>query len=863
VPTPLSRAFARQAARTPGAVAVRDGDRRLDYRELDERADGLAHRLIELGAGPEAPVAIAMERSADLVVALLAVTKAGGYHLPLNGGWPPARAQRILADAGARILVAHRATQARRPLQAEAVLVADGVSAPPRPPAPGPRAAAPAGPGAGHPDQLAYVMYTSGSTGTPKGVAVTQQNVLDLVADRMFDAGGHDRVLMIAPYSFDPSTYELWVPLLRGGEIVVAPEGIEHDVAGLARLLAAADVTGLQVTAGLFRVIAEEYPECFAGVREVITGGDVVSPAAVRRVLEHAPGAVVRSAYGPTETTLFATQARWPDPAAVPAPVPIGLPLDGVAAHVLDEELRPVPDGTAGELYLGGAGLARGYLGRAALTAERFLADPHGPPGSRMYRTGDVVRRAPSGQLDFVGRSDGQVKIRGFRVEPGEVEAALSAGPDVRQVAVVARQDATGDKSLVAYVVGAGGAGLREFAERRLAAYMVPAAFVRLDRLPVTASGKIDYQALPAPDAGAARGPARHPRSPREEVLCELFAEVLGRGKVGADESFFELGGDSLRGTRLVSRIRTVLGTKVSLRDLIVAPTVAELAVRGDQTDGGEGGRDGLAPVLTLRGTGTRPPLFCLHPSSGLAWGYAGLLRHIPRGHPVYGLQARGLDPGVAQPADMRALIDDCAARIRAVRPTGPYLLLGWSFGGKLAHRVAGRLAAEGETAPLVVVLDAPPGARDHGPAPGPRDLLAVAFDGAGVFDAEPGDGPLAPRRIREILDAAGSPLGALGERAVAAILDTTRHHFGLADPDGPEKFAGDLLLFAATGGAADPDALEKAWDPYVAGRITVHRVGAEHLQMTGPGAVAEMGPVLAREIQRAGAAGSPGDRDR
>jgi thioesterase domain-containing protein len=245
--------------------------------------------------------------------------------------------------------------------------------------------------------------------------------------------------------------------------------------------------------------------------------------------------------------------------------------------------------------------------------------------------------------------------------------------------------------------------------------------------------------------------------------------------------------------------------------------------------------------------------LFCVHPSSGLAWSYAGLLRYIPRGHPVYGLQARGLEPGDAPATDMRALIEDCVARIRKVRSAGPYLLLGWSFGGKLAHRVATRLAAEGDAVPLVAVLDAPPGAREHEHGTGPRDLLAVAFDGAAAFREEPGDGPLEPRRIREILEGAGSALGALDERAVAAILDTTTHHFGIADPDGARKFAGDLLLFAATGGGSDPDALAESWNPYVAGRIGTHRVDVEHLQMTGSAALAEIGPVLAREIQRLG----------
>ncbi|MGV5039309.1 amino acid adenylation domain-containing protein, partial [Streptomyces sp. NRAIS4] len=512
------------------------------------------------------------------------------------------------------------------------------------------------------PEQLAYVMYTSGSTGRPKGVAVTHRDILDLVVDGMFGAGAHDRVLMVAPYAFDPSTYELWVPLLHGGRTVVTPEG-DLSVATLARLITEEEITGLQVTAGLFRVMAEEDPGCFVNVREVITGGDVISPTAVRRVLEHCPNTVVRSTYGPTETTLFATQYPWKAADDVPAPVPVGRPLDGMRAYILDGDLQPVPAGEAGELYLAGAGLARGYFGRADLTAERFVADPFGPAGSRMYRTGDLARWSGEGLLEFVGRVDDQVKIRGFRIELGEIEAVLGRFPGLAQVAVIAREDQPGDKRLVAYVVAQAGTdtvdteALHAHAAGLLPEYMVPSAFTVLDRLPLTTNGKLDRRALPAPVYEAALA-GRGPRTPQEEILCGLFADILGVPTVGIDDNFLALGGHSLLATRLVSRIRSTLGIELSVTTLFEAPTVAALTDRLAEADSAR-------PALTAM---ERPARIPLSPGQNRLW----FLNKLERASGTYVLPLAVRLSGELDRAALEAAIADVIGRHESLRTVFP-----------------------------------------------------------------------------------------------------------------------------------------------------------------------------------------------
>ncbi len=558
----IPEVFAEQVVAVPDAVAVEFGDERLTYRQLDERANQVAHFLRDSGVVAESLVAIRMERCVEVLVAELGVVKAGGVYVPLHPDWSDEHCVRVCGAAGVALTLTVRdvADTVGRPVTDPGVVVL--------------------------PDQLAYVMFTSGSTGVPKGVAVRHRDVVALAVDAAFGGGVRDRVLVHSPHSFDASTFEVWVPLLGGGGVVVAPAG-RLDAGELAGLIVSAGVTGLWLTAGLFGVMAEEFPGCFASVVEVWAGGDVVSASAVRRVRAVCRGLVVVNGYGPTETTTFAACHRVEGVDAGVSEVPVGRPLEGVRVYVLDECLRLVAPGSTGELYVAGAGVARGYHGRPVLTASRFVASPYGS-GERLYRTGDLVRWNARGELVFLGRSDDQVKVRGFRIELGEVEAALAAHPDVSRAVVVARVTETGTKQLIGYVspeapaAGPGALRLREFVAERLPEYMVPAAVVVLDAFPLTTNGKIDRTALPEPVFASAE-PGRAPRTPVETVLARLFAEVLRLESVGVDESFFDLGGDSIVAIQLVARARAA-GLALSARDVFRWRTVEALAATSSPT---------------------------------------------------------------------------------------------------------------------------------------------------------------------------------------------------------------------------------------------------------------------------------------
>ncbi|OQR64135.1 non-ribosomal peptide synthetase [Streptomyces maremycinicus] len=622
--------FSAQAARTPQATALVHEGERLTYAELDARVERTARVLAGLGAGPERTVAVALPRSPELVVALLAVHRAGAAYLPLDPDYPPERLALMVEDA--------------RPV----CVIRDGLPT-------GPEEDLPASHDPAHP---AYVIYTSGSTGRPKGVVVPHQGIVNrlLWMQHTYGLTADDRVLQKTPSSFDVSVWEFFWPLITGAALVLArPEG-HRDPAYLARLIREQHVTTVHFVPSMLQLFLEEpTAERCTGLRRVMCSGEAL-PVGLAHRFHQVLTAELHNLYGPTEASVDVTAVEI-GPAA--PSVPIGRPVWNTRVYVLDAGLRPVPPGVPGELYLAGVQLARGYLDRAALTAERFVADPYGAPGSRMYRTGDLARWTADGTVAYLGRTDDQVKVRGFRVEPGEIEGALTRHPAVAHAVVVVQ-----DQRLVAYVVPDRDAGpvdtaaLRAHTGAALPAHMVPAAFVPLGELPLTPNGKLDRRALPAPDFTSAGAQGAPPRGPREEILGGLFADVLGLDRVGADDDFFTLGGHSLLAMRLVSRVRTVLGADLAVRTVFEAPTPALLAARLDDR---AGGLPALVPA-------DRPRKLPLSFAQQRLW----LLHRIEGPDATYNIPAAWRLTGALDPDALAAALNDVAARHESLRTVFP-----------------------------------------------------------------------------------------------------------------------------------------------------------------------------------------------
>ncbi|WP_232383088.1 non-ribosomal peptide synthetase [Actinomadura violacea] len=838
-PGTVTGRFADRLAKTPDAEAVVAGGETLTYAELDERANRLAHRLIGLGVRRETPVAVLLERSADIVVASLAVLKAGGAYAPIHHGYPPERTAWAVAEVAAPVVLVDTAMRGRvAGLDTPAhVLVLDDDPDTAAQPATAPDVPC-------HPEQLACVLFTSGSTGVPKGVMLRHRDAVSLATDGELRGGAHDRVLFHSPHAFDAHIYEIWTPLLHGGATVVAPPGHlgGEAIEGLVR---AHGLTGLFLTTTLFNLVAEERPQAFAGLREVLTGGEAGSTAAIRKVLAACPDTEVGNVYGPTEATTYTTidrqRARL---AAHPAETSalLGRPMDDRALYVLDPALRPVPPGTVGEAYIAGPGVGRGYLRRASLTGERFVPDPFGPPGSRMYRTGDLVRHRPDGALEYVDRADQQVKVRGFRIELGEIEAALTAHPAVANAAVVARQDTLGVKTIVAYVIAPSADGLKEFLAGRLPEYMVPAAFVRLDTFPIGPNGKLDRRALPAPDyAEAAAG--RDPATPEEEALCGIVAGVLGLDRVGADVSFFDLGGDSIAALKLVIRARQA-GIELTPRDVFTHQTVEALLRAGEPED-----LLGFEVLLPIRTTGTRPPVFFVHPAGGLAWSYLQFQRHLGPDQPIYGLQGSAFTRADL-PGSVEEMAQDYLEQIRSVQPSGPYHLAGWSLGGLIAYEMAVRLQAAGERVGLLALIDA---YHTQDLESEKREILPELLESIGI-DAKmvAADGNPDMAQIMAVLAERDDALATLREDDLVNVYRNYENGLHQAERYRPGRYRGDVVFFTALQGrTADSPTGPSNWGPLVEGQIEDYPLDVEHHFLLEPGPAAEMGAVLAAKLDK------------
>jgi len=574
--------FEEQAERTPDAIAVVFEEQQLTYRELNSRANQLAHYLKKRGVVPEALVGICVERSLEMVIGVLGILKAGGAYVPLDPSYPKERLAFMIEDTKAPVILSQQHLVNVLPEHTAIVICLDSdLKTITKESKENPVNGTAAG-------NLAYVIYTSGSTGRPKGVCVPHRGVVRLVKETNYARLTSEEVfLQLASISFDASTFEIWGSLLNCAKLVIMPPGTP-SLEELGQVVQKHQITTLWLTAGLFHLMVDEKPEAFTHVRQLLAGGDVLSVSHVRGFLSKNRNCTLINGYGPTENTTFTCCHTIELTGQIEKSVPIGRPVSNTRVYVLDGCLQPVPVGVPGELHIGGDGLARGYLNRPELTAEKFIPDPFSrEPEARLYKTGDLARYLPDGTIEFLGRIDNQVKVRGYRIEPGEIEAVLVQHPFVREAIVIAREDQPGDKRLVAYVVlseksTVAANDLRNFMKEKLPEYMVPAAFVVLDALPLTPNGKVDRKALPAPDTERLYPEDSFiaPRTPIEEMLAGIWCDVLGLKKVGIHDNFFELGGHSLLATQVMSRLRKAFQVEIPLRSLFEMPTIEGLAIR-------------------------------------------------------------------------------------------------------------------------------------------------------------------------------------------------------------------------------------------------------------------------------------------
>lgn len=703
----LHQLFEERVAADPAAPAIDDRSRQLSYGELNRKANQLAHFLQRRGVRADVPVAICLKRSWELLVSLLAVSKSGGVCVPLDPDYPSERLSHILGDCGTQIVMTKSDLLPVIGKTNAQVICWESVET-------GLAVERDKNPAADvTPENLAYIIYTSGSTGKPRGVQLTHGGLVNhaVAAIELYGLGSTERMLQFASISFDIAIEEIWPTWLAGGCVIPRGEEVPLTAREFLSWIDTQKITALDLPTAywheLVHQLAEGQQTLPEGLRLLIVGGEKASASAYSAWLK-AGGARVKwvNTYGPTEASVIAS-AYEPDPKrALPDNLPIGKPITNVRLYVLDENLSPVPVGTPGELHIGGAGLARGYLNQPELTAVKFISDPFGAePGARMYKTGDVVRRLPDGNLEFVGRIDFQVKIRGFRVELGEIEAVLEKHPAIAQAVVIARETGA-EKQLVAYVIatseGSLAVELRQYLQKQLPEFMVPADFVFVESFQLTPNGKVDRKALPEPKKGdsSSRKDSLAPRNEAEAKMARLWAQVLGRESVGVRENFFDLGGHSLLALRLATRIEKEFGKKITLTALIEAPTVEDMVRLIQRKD------SSWSPLVTLQPAGTTSTLFFVHGLGGTVMRFHELAKHMAPDQPFVCFQAQGIDGNLSVLDEVNDMAELYLKHLGTAQSGGPYYLGGYSFGGLVALEMARRLAETGEEIGSLILVD-------------------------------------------------------------------------------------------------------------------------------------------------------------
>jgi len=821
-----------QVQRTPDAVAALFGTDQLSYRELDERANSVARRLAACNPR-RGLVAIYLERSLDMLVGMLAILKSGAAYLPLDLGHPAQRLSLMLQDSGATaLLTSSQLLSALHEHPASVVCIdehrpGDAPGYAPLPPVTA--------------EDLAYVLYTSGSTGRPKGVCISHRSVVNLLTSVAREPGmtADDTIMAITTYAFDIAATELWLPLVTGARVVIAPRDVAADGRRLASLVERSNITIMQATPATWQMMLEAGWPGQPGLVALSTG-EPLAPQLAESLLDRT--ACVWNMYGPTETTVWSTGDRLERG----APITIGRPIANTRTHILNRGRQPVPVGVPGELAIAGDGVGLGYLNRPELTDERFVPDPF-VEGDRMYLTGDRARYCPDGRIEHLGRLDHQIKIRGFRVEPGEIQAALTAAPDIGAAVVVAREDGMGGTRLIAYVVPAGAAlrpsDLRSRLRTTLPAYMVPSVFVTVDALPVSANGKIDRSALPEPKASQYEDGAGSaaPRDGAEERMAAIWARLLGVNEVGVHDDFFELGGHSLLALRLLVEVEREFGVEIPLGSFLdtaridVAGLVAKLGIIPERD--ARGGTDPGPPQ------GTSPILFFVQPHESAMVA----LRHFAGSdYRLVGLLPERVDGRFDRSKSIEELARPMLDTVRKNQPHGPYYLAGYSFGGMFAYEIAGRLRAAGEQVAWFGLLDAT--------SPGPvRHECSLRHRAARQARRGPRAAlaKLAEVSLRELTSRLTRPRQAemtedfdfLGARML-----TVRYACA------PHDAALDLFVTESAVASAGSDSL--GWDELHGGPLRVHRVAGDHAGMMRQGgvvyAVAELVSTGVKEARRA-----------